>query len=973
MRRPAAVWCFVPFVSAALAGAAGAQSAAVLGKGDADFARKLFDAGYTELASKLCDTIEKSGKASGAEKVGVQALNLDLRLDLARREPDLAKRKDLIKEVLQAKEDLIRGYQGSREAEDTENTLPDVYRMLGETLTQLVKREKDVGLVAQLQKEGHDIYTKAIAELEKRIAELETADREADPKLEQQYVNLRYNLPRTYYFQSQLYPAGEWKKGELLDKAIEAFDIFGIDYGDSFLNFEGRVVRGMCDRDLGESAQEPEKQKKHFEDALQSFDEAIGVRDFFPKDDKTGLWDLPAQAADIVSSATLQKMILLQEHIKDAPAAVAAADEYLKTTPDALAARSGLAVVAQKAEALFAAGDFKAASEAAQQLVEADERGPWGARGRELQARLIGSGGGGIDPLDTLKIAATMLARGDSEQALRIARQAVENSKGSAKAADVGAEGFLMIGAIYLQRGWLYEAALAFDTVSERWPSAEKGAEAVYRSLQVYSRLNSAEKRPTLKKKVDERMKLLASTYSASPFAASAQLVEGQDLEEAKDFLAAADLYARVQPGSSSYLEAQYRLGNAYWLQARKLVLENKAADAKQYVEQAETILRKAIQDLDREAGKTLDLSAQARLSGLSFAARTSLAQMFLLRGVDRPADVIAVLADVDDRFATDPEKVGLAWSFRIDALQAQGKFDEAIKLLDGLAKKNPDSPALGTAAGKVARALDARAQELRDKEKNAAGADEMLRRAAQYYSLSGKSLLKGEIRRSEEVASIGDRLFVLGLIFNDVPEGQGVTFVGWDPKKTREPKLWREAADLYATALRVSPSYKTEINLGRCHGFLGDYAEAATVLATLFDREQVWDGAARRFNTGALRSKPELLYAYLEWGVAEHLASAPGGELEGLTRAASVLENLVGTGGLTPTSDLWWQAKYHQCKALADAGKYTDADLKMRDAERTTSNLGGNNPKLVEGFKALKAELAQKTLGPQQQQPSPK
>lgn len=962
MRRPAAAWCFVPFVSAALAGAAGAQSAAVLGKGDADFARALFDAGYTELASKLCDTIEKSGKATGAEKLGVQALNLDLRLDLARREPDLAKRKDLIKEILQAKEDLIRGYQGSREAEDTANTLPDVYRSLGETLTQLVQREKDVGLVAQLQKEGHDIYTKAIAELEKRIAELEMADREADPKLEQQYQNLRYNLPRTYYFQSLLYPKGEWKKVDLLEKAIEAFDLFSLDYNDSFLNFEGRIVRGMCDRDL-----------EKYDDAVQSFDEAIAIREYFPKDDKTGIWDLPAQAADIVSGAALQKMILQQEHMKDPAAALATAEDYLKTTPDALFARSGLALLAQKADAHFAAGDFKAASEAAQQLVEADERGPWGARGRELQARLIGSGGGGIDPLDTLKIAATMLSRGDSEQALRIARQAVENAKGGAKAAEVGAEGFLMIGAIYLQRGWLYEAAVAFDTVSERWPSAEKAAEAVYRSLQVYSRLNSAEKKPALKKKVDERMKTLAASYSASPFAASAQLVEGQDLEESQDFVAAADLYARVQPGTPSYLEAQYRLGNAYWLQARKLVRDSKVADAKQYVEQAKTILEKAIQDLDREAGKTLDLASQARLSGLSFAARTSLAQMYLLRGVDRPADVITLLADVDERFATDPDKVGLAWGFRIDALQAQGKFDEAVKLLDGLAKKSPDSPALGSAAGKVARALDARAQELRDKEKNAAAADEMLRRAAQYYSMSGKALLKGEIRRSEEVASIGDRLFVLGLIFNEVPEGQGVTFVGWDPKRSREAKLWQEAAALYAAALRVSPSYKTEIALGRCHGFLGDYVEAATVLAALFDREQVWDGAARRFNTAVLRSKPELLYAYLEWGVAEHLAAAPDGEVEGLTRAASVLENLVGPGGLTATSELWWHAKYHQCKALADAGKYTDADLKMRDTERTTSKLGGSDAKLVERFKALKAELAQKTLSPQQQSPQPK
>ena len=76
-----APWAIAPLV---IAPGAFAQSAAVLGKGDATFARRLYDARYADLAEKLCNLLEKSGKVSTDEIVGVKALHLDLRLDLTR-------------------------------------------------------------------------------------------------------------------------------------------------------------------------------------------------------------------------------------------------------------------------------------------------------------------------------------------------------------------------------------------------------------------------------------------------------------------------------------------------------------------------------------------------------------------------------------------------------------------------------------------------------------------------------------------------------------------------------------------------------------------------------------------------------------------------------------------------------------------------------------------------------------------------
>jgi hypothetical protein len=136
----------------------------------------------------------------------------------------------------------------------------------------------------------------------------------------------------------------------------------------------------------------------------------------------------------------------------------------------------------------------------------------------------------------------------------------------------------------------------------------------------------------------------------------------------------------------------------------------------------------------------------------------------------------------------------------RIEALEKQGRLDDAQKQLDGLMKKDPDTRAIGPAAGKVARALDTKSEKLRG-EKKAKEAEEFQKSAARYYSISGRALLKGESARSaSELEQIAMRLYVLGLTFNGVPESD-TTFIGWSPKKTRDPSLWQQAADLFEAA----------------------------------------------------------------------------------------------------------------------------------------------------------------------------
>lgn len=925
------------------------QSEKVLGRDDATFARELYKKGWSDLAASLCDTIEKSGRTTGDAAIGLKALHLDLRFDLARNEGDPIKRKDLMKTILQEKEDLIHQYPSTKVAEDASTSLPDVYRSIGEAITVAIQKEKEPGLVVKLREEGEKIYSQAEEQFRTRLEEL-AADH-STPDQERNYQNLLFNLPRTYYYHSLLYPVGEWKKKDLLEKAIEGFQVFGLDYQETLLNFEGMILMGLADKDLGKN-----------QEALSDFDAAIQLTEYFEKDAK-GVFQVPEDVADTVSAAVLQK-VLFQTELKDYAGATETAKRYFKEIPDPYETHAGLAVLAAQADAELAGGDAKSAGETAKLLVEKGKGTKWAAKGQDIQARLLGAGGGSIDPTNMLSIAGQLASRGEDVRALEICHQAIALARGSPKEANVSCAAYLLIGQIFMQRGpgWSFEAALAYDTAAERWPKAEKAPEAVYQAGQCYARLNGDDKRPWFKKRVDERLKTLATQYPTHPRAHYAQITEGLDLERENKFLEAARLYEQIQPGTPSYLEAQFRAGSAYFRQAYALCQAKKAGEAAQYVKQAETLLKKARVDLEGAVDSTMDLEAQSSYARLGFQARAALAQLYLMECVNKPAEVLKVLEGVDERFADDPEKVGTAWTFRISALEKQGKLDEAVALLDALVKRDPGSRAIGPAAGMIARALDLRAQALATENK-VRESDEQLKRAVVYYSMSGRALAKSGQARASDINAVADRLLALAYKFNEVP-AKWESFVGWQPSRSRESGLWKDAEDLYTAALGLAPSYQNQIKLGRVLGFQGHYAEAAGVLARLFDSETITirstDGGPPKFNAPLLDQKKDLFRAYLEWGVAALESAIQDKDPEMFVRADEIFGNIV----RNPSAEKpeYWHAQYQQIRSLMQQGKYKDAKLGMNDIERKNTVLGAPAG-LENDFKTLKAELSKKVF----------
>lgn len=961
---------FAPLLFAVLASPLRAQSGAVLsGRPDADaaFARKLFERGLPELAEQVCVLLQQSGKLSGSSEKVVASLHIDLRAALAAKTTDLAKRKDLLTQVLRDKEDFIKQHQGAPEAEEAALTLPDVYADLGEALKALIEAEQQPQVVADYQAEGQRIYAEAEERLKLRIEELnklviEKEDKgEEDPKLVEQLMTVRFNLPRTLFGHALMYPKDEFRRKSLLEEAARKLQEFGLDFTEeNITKYDAILLEGRCNKELGE-----------YDDALAIWgDMCQSLMDGYEV--VKGVIQIEPIACRIVAVGLLQKALLYTE-LKRYPEGIADAKNFFATCAGAYDLEPGLALLYQMGEMQILAGDNDGADKTGNKLVEIDGNGPWGNSGRLLIDKALGKSGGTVSS-DKLLALARAQARRDEMRALALCRQAATNAKGDKTMDKTGFEALLLMGDIFRGRKWYHEAMLAYDEAAARYPNAEDAAEAVYLSLQCLQLINdgqtgsfAGEKRPYYKRRIEDRLKTLATRYPNHIRASYALIIEGRSFDADDEFDKAARTYERVQPTAASYSEAQVSAAYSYYLLARKIAKDPaKKAEAKPHLDAAIAMLRKTSADLDKKLEETnFDIAAQQRVVNLAFRARITLAQIQLDDAVNAPVDALATLEgmDQDKRFSSDPDDVARVWNLKIQAYNKQGKLDDATKALDGLLAKSPDSPAIATAAGAVAREYDERGVQAEEK-KDKKGAEENWKRASKYYRMSAQALLKSTSARGNEVTRVAERLYTLGLIANEV---EGDSFLGWKAPRGADLDNWRSAADLYEAALRQAPSRKGRLYEARALGFLADWERSADAYARFFEEITLVDAGTGKFST-AILSDPDLqklgiVNAYIEWGVAESNAGKATQDTEHTAKSLGIFANLAkNPNSVLLDSKPWWIFKYSQIQALVTKGDFKEAGIQLRDAERSTPALG--KPAGLENeFKKLKLDIEKQSF----------
>jgi tetratricopeptide (TPR) repeat protein len=956
--------------SSGAAGAAGGGDGPdltpIFGRDNAAFARALARQGFGDLADAFCRKFDAWKDASPEEKASVRSVALDLAIEVARQQADPLQRKDAITAVLKQKEEFIAQYPTSPEAEEAELSLPDAYRTLGEALTAALEKTTDPTQSSKLRDEGRaafnhaeDVLRARKKVLEKKLSDPLLSERETDAVRDQR-ASVWFNIARVEYFQSQLFAKEDPEFQRRVKSALRTLQDMVLEYEDKLVTYEAYVFTGLCDHALGANDQ-----------ALADFDQGIALREQYVAG-ANGKYQIPLEIDDVVSWAVLQKVNALNDAGRSADVIATIKDYYAKS-PQPDKALSGLQLLAIQADNELKSGDSKSAGETAQRLEDLDPNGPWGARGREVLAQMLGDSGapGGkarsLGSVQLLKIADALNAKNDTEQALQVCVRALDAAAGDP---DGSSDVLIYMGGIYGKVKDLPAAAVCFDTVWQQYPKAARAPEGLYRAIDVYVTINATERRPFYAGLIAERRNKLANEYPTSPLASKVQLLQGRTLESEQKFAEAADFFLKVQPGSPNYEEAQFNGSRCLVKEAQRLGKAKQVAEAKAMVARAETQIKQTMTLLRSAAEKTLDLSQRQIWDNQSFECRTLLANLFMLEGVGRAADVPKLLEGVEEQYKDDPDKIGRAWGLRIQAFSSIGQFDQAEKLLESLLVKDASSGVAAVAAGIFARTCDAKGFEMLSKDPKSKPGDEMWKKAFRYYTISTKPKLKdAAAARNGELEQIGNRFFVMGQHFNGIPD-KVQSFVGWGGKITA-PEYFEEAANLYSASLEFVQSDITRISQARALGFLGKFDRAGEVYEKIFEKDPIVDVTTGDVNKAKLKQRPELLTAYLELGVSLLKVGLPAKDADRLSRANQafdlVVRNSKVQGSREPPSETWWTGRYWQIRAWVDVGQYKNASLALRDVERNTSpNFDEGKYGLQELFKKMKGELAGKVVDDQ-------
>ncbi|MBL8754026.1 MAG: hypothetical protein JNK15_12070, partial [Planctomycetes bacterium] len=347
-----------------------------------------------------------------------------------------------------------------------------------------------------------------------------------------------------------------------------------------------------------------------------------------------------------------------------------------------------------------------------------------------------------------------------------------------------------------------------------------------------------------------------------------------------------------------------------------------------------------------RLATNPTDKVVLAKLGSVDTGTRIALCGLLLAEGNATEADKLLTSVTIKD----DDKQAPTIWALRIRSLLVAKKGAEAADALEAALAKAPDARALIPICRSIAADLDAQAVE-RDKKKERTAASTIWRRSISFY-------VKGAAgANATETTQIADRLRVIGMILNNISEKAE----GWfevTGNALVAPQPWEAALELYTRLHENNEgNYKTSIGRARILGLMGRYKECEAELAGLFAKENVI-GANNRLDAEAIKRKPDLLLAWMEWGYA--LLNVKGGE-EKVARIKSI-ETLSRVGNSVPAGGkYWWFARFGHLSALVEAGRYEEADVAFSSIERTNPELDGNQFGLQLKFRQLKTLIASK------------
>lgn len=266
------------------------------------------------------------------------------------------------------------------------------------------------------------------------------------------------------------------------------------------------------------------------------------------------------------------------------------------------------------------------------------------------------------------------------------------------------------------------------------------------------------------------------------------------------------------------------------------------------------------------------------------------------------------------------------------------------------------NSPVRCVAERKLAFALEQQARDLEAKDPRSKELKPLRRRICRWYVASQQANLEDpNPAAASELELVANRVFALAASLNDVPSFASSAFLFEREQPLAEPQYLDEVVKLYTARLALGPSNTAAILRAEAHLFLGNWDEAASSYAALFERVHLVDVRGR------FRRAPDTLgsglhAAYVEWAVTEHLAATAHDDAKRLASARKRLE--IAVQNTAANSRQGWLASYHLARCCLELGDSAGAEAALKAVERHRRDFQEDRFGFKARFVALREEL---------------
>jgi hypothetical protein len=944
----------------------GASSSLAWGqdRDDPDLARALAQRGWFDLAEEILDRLEKSPSSSTEARGTISLVKAEILVDKVDRESDVEKSKQYVTEAVGLLKDFIAKNPAHASALEARINIGWLSTRKARILTDAIEIEQSPERHAEMRREAAAIYAEAEKYYQEFIAELEKA-KSNDEAAQNARMDARLELCRAMYEHSKISGVDEQTKKKLLGQAIRYLVDFEFDYGDRPIAFEAMLEEGRCMLELGDYKQAEMKLRSTFALKKRLAEAKIRPNEYHNR---------------IIYGAYVATAQLLTRSGKPS-AGKAFVEQTLRDDRQAEKDWVGPILKLEMAEACFQMHDMARANQIANELIKQDpnSRPAFLAR-QKLKSWSTAPGGGlKLSPDQLMSAAEASLERDQFREALVSLRNCVEACTTPQEKEKFQASAFYKMGQCFQQMKRNYEAAMAYENVFRLQPKHELAAKACYEVVRCFNSefTVSGDKRDDEAK--EKYLSLLASNWPKDPAARNIKFVQAEKEEKKGNLKQAADLYMQVLDDAEAYENALVAAGFNYRIDAAKKWEKGSKdaavqADVKGELKLAEQALRKFLARVADESKKPSQPELLKARATLIVVANQELAYIYMHEAVGRADEALKFLEQVAKDIPPDDERMSKILGTQIQAFLAQKQVDRAVKVLEMMFDRFPDSSAIARASKSVAIKLDEVTTDLIKNKGDQNLIKENLKKISKYYAkwLSLAPSLQMRITM-QDVLSVAETLYMIAKQLNGLDENT-ICFLDLKGKAISEKQYFQDAAFVHTllTEGRVGKlSDKDRIvlmtRLARCYSFTA--TDAATWEKAKEQYERILKdykliNASGSLDDGVLGQHRELLGVYVEQGYVYYELGRRGNKFQ-FDNASTVFSNVLRVTGAG--SEAWWLAKYMVLAVLFDRGN--DADIKLArvgldNLERNSPDFDAGKFGMKEKFQELKKKVLQVTGG---------